>query len=284
MTFAATPYRDSGACGVDRLDMMELFRTLRRRWLLTSLLLIVSLGGAATLAARPGPYQAKSEVTLLPSRQLASTCGGNPYLCLSASLTLTADLVNRQVSDPSTAAYLASRGYTGSYALVDDPSTSGPVIDITVTGNNKSIVENTLRGVTNEVATKLAQMQAGIRSVDQITSLRVYFDPRPALVIKKKARLPVVALAVGLLLTAAVPQIVDRLLRGRRSRVATRVSERAARERYASDNDYVTRSVSSRAADAGSYPAGRAPTSGDASGRRPVTAQRPGSSPYGRSR
>lgn len=253
--------------------------------MLSSLLLILSLAGVAALAHRPGPYQAKSEVTLLPSKRYALSCGGNPYLCLSSSLTLTAGLVIQQVSDPHTSANLASQGYGSSYTLQDDPTTAGPVIDITVTGNNKISVENTLHGVTNEVATKLAQMQAGIPAVDQITSLPVYFDPNPALALKKKARLPAVALAVGLLLTAAVPQMVERLLGRRRRRVAGAADGAMPRRQYdhASD-DYVARDEASRPSRPRSYARRPTQNSGDPVAGRPVSAPRPSSSTYGHSR
>jgi hypothetical protein len=209
------------------MDMIALFRTLRKRWLLTTLLLLLTIAGAAALASRSGPYQAESQVTLLPSRVESAPAGHNPYLALNTSLTLTADLVRREVLDPRTALALASRGYSTPYQIVDDPATAGPVLDITVTGPSQAAVRSTLLGVTAEVPVKLAQMQASVKPVNQITSLAVSVDRVPHLLLTKKLRLPVVAFALGLIFTAAIPQTVEAAAIARRARKAARpVGER----------------------------------------------------------
>ena len=206
------------------MDMIELFRTLRKRWLLTALLLLLALTGTAFLALRPGPYQAESQVTLLPSRQASRPAGYNPYLALDASLTLTADLLRREVTDPRTAQVLAGQGYPDSYQIVDDPSTAGPVLDITVLGSNKAVVEHTLQGVTAEIPVKLAEMQASVKQVNQIGSLAVSVYPTAKLLTTKKLRLPVVVFALGLVFTAAIPQTVEASAISRRSRKAAGVA------------------------------------------------------------
>jgi len=206
------------------MDMIELFRTLRKRWLLTALLLLLTFVGTAVLALRPGPYQAESQVTLLPSHQASRPAGYNPYLALDSSLTLTADLLRREVTDPRTAQVLASRGYPESYQIVDDPSTAGPVLDITVLGASKAAVEHTLQGVTAEIPVKLAQMQSAVKPVNQIGSLAVSVDPTAKLLVTKKLRLPVVVFALGLVFTAAIPQTVEASAIARRSRKAAGVA------------------------------------------------------------
>lgn len=200
------------------MDMMELFRTLRKRWVLTSLLLLLSIAGAGYLATRPGPYQSVSMVTLLPSRQASKPFGFNPYLSLNASLTLTSDLVRREVADPRNALALAKLGYSAPYQVADDPQTAGPVLDITVTGPDKAMVEKTLRGVTADVGAKLNAMQASVKPIDQIRSLVVSVQPKAKLMITKKLRVPVALFAVGLLITAAIPQLVETFWSARRAR------------------------------------------------------------------
>jgi capsular polysaccharide biosynthesis protein len=200
------------------MDMMELFRTLRKRWVLTVLLLLASIAGSAYLAVKPGPYQTVSQVTLLPSRQASRPFGFNPYLSLNASLTLTSDLVRREVSDPRNGLALAKLGYTAPFVVADDPQTAGPVLDITVTGPDKAMVEHTLYGVTAEVQAKLSAMQANVKPVDQIRSLVVSVQPKATLLVTKKLRIPIALFAVGLVITAAVPQLVETFWTARRSR------------------------------------------------------------------
>ena len=76
----------------------------------------------------PWTYTSQSTVVLLASQHASKVVGGNPYLAFDSSLTLTADVVRREVMDPRTGQDLAKRGYTASYAVVDAPDTSGPVL------------------------------------------------------------------------------------------------------------------------------------------------------------
>ncbi len=198
--------------------MMGWLRTLRRRWILTLLLVLLTLAGTAALGSKPGPYQSQSQVVLLPSLQSSKANGNNPYLSFADSVSLTADLVRREVMAPATALALAAQGYPSTYQVVDDPNTAGPVLDVTVTGNSKAAVQNTLYAVTTEISTKLAAMQAGTKLANRITSLAVSVDPRAMLMISKKARTLVVVLGIGLLLTIAIPQVADAAITQRRSR------------------------------------------------------------------
>jgi hypothetical protein len=200
----------------DKVEVMGSLSTLRRHWILTFLLLVVTLAGTAALGSRPGPYQAESQVVLLPSVKISKPNGDNPYLSFIDAITLTADLVRREVTDPRTALSLAAQGFPDSYQVVDDPQTAGPVLDVTVTGNNKTEVEQTLHAVTAQIRTRLADMQAGVKQSNRITSLVVSLDPRASLLISKKARTVVVALGLGLVLTIAIPQILDAALSRRR--------------------------------------------------------------------
>ena len=201
---------------------MESLRALRRRWILTSVLLLLTLAGAAAAVVKlPWAYQSQGMTVLLASPSSAKLSGGNPYLAFNASLSYTADLVRREVMDPRTALALSARGYTGSYLVIDAIDTSGPVLVTTVTGSNKNTVENTLHGVMDELKTKLVGLQAGISSYNQITSLVVSMSPNATRSTSKKARPLVVVLAVGLALTFAIPQMVDAWAIRRRIRRAT---------------------------------------------------------------
>jgi len=198
------------------MDVIESLRTLRKLWVLTLLLLLLTLTAVGALARKPGPYEAESQVALLPSAQSSKTLGSNPYLAFGSSISIAADLVRREVMDPRTGEALATKGFTSSYAVIDDPTTPGPVLDVTVTGSSKSLVEHTLSGITAEIGTKLALMQTGIKPANRITALVVSNDPEPSLKLSQKARPLAAALGIGLVLTIAVPQFVEGGLAARR--------------------------------------------------------------------
>jgi hypothetical protein len=192
------------------MDLIESFRTLRRRWILTlSLILLTLLGTAAAIVKLPWTYTSQSTVVLLASRYGAKVTGGNPYLSFDSSLTLTADVIRRTLIDPRTAEDLARRGYTASYQVVDAPDTSGPVLLITVTGGNKTAVQHTMYGVTNEVSTKLAALQTTVPPMSKIGDLVLAMSPKATLSAGKKARPLAVVLGLGAVLTFAIPQIVE---------------------------------------------------------------------------
>ena len=194
------------------MDLMESLRILRRRWILTSTLLLLTL--AATGAAAyswPRTYVANATTVLLAPKNFAKPAGGNPYLVFDSSLTDTADVVRRQVGGPRVAETLAARGYTASYTVVPASDTTGPVLLITVTGKSKAVVESTLGAVTAEVGTVLTGLQvgAGIVPDNQIKDLVVSMSPTATRSLSKLARPLVVVLAFGLVLTFFIPQIVD---------------------------------------------------------------------------
>jgi hypothetical protein len=203
------------------MDVRQSVRALRRQWILTAGLLLLTLAATVALALRPGPYQAASQVVLLPSKTASKASGNNPYLSFGQSLTLTADVVRRLVMDPRTALELAGRGATGSYVVADDPTTAGPVLDVTVVAKSTSTTERTLQVVTSQIAVQLSKLQAGISPANKITSLVISYDPKAAPYTSKKLRPLVVVLGLGLVLTIAIPLAVDTAVLRRRARRQT---------------------------------------------------------------
>jgi hypothetical protein len=184
------------------MDLAASMRALRRQWILTGFLLILTfVAGVAAWVKMPGPYSTESMVVLLPSQQASKLNGNNPYESYGGSESVAGDIVLRQVMDPAVITALANKGYTASYAIADDPNTSGPILDITVTGNSAAEVENTLRGVTNEVQTKLIALQSFLVPANRITSMVASFDPTAKLEVSKKARDVVLIVGLGLVLT-----------------------------------------------------------------------------------
>ncbi len=199
------------------MDLMASLRALRRQWILTSFLVLLTFAGAvAAWVKLPGPYTTESIVVLLPSVQSSKINGNNPYLSFDGSLSIAGDVVSREVSAPKMVQELANRGYPSSFQIADDPTTSGPILDITVTGKSKSQVETTLRGVTTEVQASLTQMQQYLKPVNRITSKVLSFQTTPKLEVSKKGRTLVLVVGLGLVLTYAIPQIVEGQLKRRR--------------------------------------------------------------------
>jgi hypothetical protein len=211
------------------MDLVASGRTLRRRWILTSFLFLLTL--AAALAAwvkLPGPYQAESMTVLYPSQQASKLNGDNPLMSFGGSLNVAGDIVLREVSAPSYAAQLAAHGYTSSFTIADDPNTTGPILDVTVTGKNQGQVEQTLNGVTAAVKNQLAAIQQNYKPANRITSQVVSTQPTPQLLVSKKARTIVIVLGLGLVLTFAIPQVVDAEIAKRRGARGQRVNSNFA--------------------------------------------------------
>ncbi len=202
------------------MDLTASLRALRRRWILTTLLLLLTLAAGYDLWHKAvGPYSAGSIVALVPSIQSSKTNGNNPYLSYAPTENVAGDTVRYEVMAPATAATLAAQGDTASYTIVDDPNTTGPILDITVTGKSQAVVESTLRGVTDQVQVQLAALQKPLKPVNQITSKVLSFATTPSLESSKKARPVVLVVGLGLVLTFALPQMWDaEITRWRRRR------------------------------------------------------------------
>jgi hypothetical protein len=211
------------------MDLVAAGRTLRRRWILASFLLLLTLAAAvAAWVKLPGPYQAESMTVLYPSQQASKLNGNNPLLSFGGSLNVAGDIVLREVSSPAYVAQLVARGYSSSFTIVDDPNTTGPILDLTVTGKNQGQVEQTLKGVTVAIKNQLAFIQQNYKPADRITSQVVSTQPTPQLLVSKKARTIVIILGLGLVLTFAIPQVVDAEIAKRRAARGQRANGNSA--------------------------------------------------------
>jgi hypothetical protein len=198
----------------------QLRHTGRRRWLVTSaLLLLTFVCVALALFELPPTYQSQSSVVLLASRAASRPYGDNPYLSFSPSLTLTADVVSREMMSPGTAGQLAAQGFPDSYSVelaTYTTATTGSVLQIMVDGTDKAAVELTLHGVTDEVKTILAKLQSSSPSADRIQALTLSMSSQPALSLSQMARLLAVLIGVGLVASFGLPWLVEAQIVGRR--------------------------------------------------------------------
>ena len=204
------------------MDLRKAVRTWRTRWILTSVLLILAIAGAAGAAAKmPRYYQSASSVVLLASPAASGQNGGNPFLSFSPSLTLTADAVSREVMAPGTVRQLAAQGFTASYTVAlpsYTTSTTGSVLLVTVTGTHAARVQRTLQAVTAQIGTQLAQMQHGVPARSQVRARMLSFTPQATLSISQTARPLVVVGVLLLVICLGTPIVVDGLVTQRRLR------------------------------------------------------------------
>lgn len=189
---------------------MEIMKILAKRWALTTALLILTImATAVALVKLPWTYTAAAEVMLLPSKNLAQTYGGNPFLAFNPTINETADVIRYEATDIRTTQVLAAAGYTQGYTITDAVGTSAPILLITATGSDTGAVEHTLTGVVNKISTLLAGLQSSFSPANRIHDMVIASDPQANRATSKKARPLLVVFAAGLLFTVAVPVLVD---------------------------------------------------------------------------
>jgi hypothetical protein len=208
------------------MDLRQAVRIWRTRWILTSVLIILAMAGAAKEAAKmPRYYQSASSVVLLASHAAATQNGGNPFLSFGPSLTLTADAVSRELMAPETVRQLAAQGFTASYTVAlptYTTSTTGSVLLVTVAGRNAAGVERTLQAVTAQIGTQLAHLQNGVPARSQIRADTLSFTPKATLSVSQTVR-PLVAVgALLLVICLGTPIVADGLVTRRRLRIGRR--------------------------------------------------------------
>jgi hypothetical protein len=204
------------------VDLLDWLGILLRRWWLTLSLLLLALGGTGAMAfVTPWTYEAKADLVFLASPFQSKDAGGNPWLVFDSSLTVTAEVVGREMMDDRTAAGLAARGLTAQYEIGVAPDSTGPVLSVQVSGEDARVTKATLDALVAAIPQRLRQMQAneGVEPRAMIKTSLVTASSKAALAATGKLRTLVMVLFVGLALTVAVPLfaevISERRKRGR---------------------------------------------------------------------
>ncbi|HEY2044282.1 MAG TPA: hypothetical protein VGH11_16525 [Jatrophihabitans sp.] len=176
---------------------------LLRRWYLTLIGLALTVGFAATAIFMVAPtYQAKASLLLLPPKSPAT--GSNPYLALGGLQGAT-DVLARAMSDSSTLNQLAQSGATGTFAVLRDPNTSGPVLLVTATASDSASAVRDVDLFIHLVPSKLASLQEsiGVPSSAALSSSAITQDRTAAINRKSQIRAILVAVAAGVVITVA---------------------------------------------------------------------------------
>jgi uncharacterized protein involved in exopolysaccharide biosynthesis len=202
------------------VDLLDWLGTLLRRWWLTVPLLVLALTATAFVAVTtPWTYKAQATGVLLGSPVQAKQAGGNPWLVFDSSLTVTAEVLGREMMDEKTAQSLADQGLTSTYQVGVAPDSSGPVLAIMVTGTDAADTKKTLDALIAMVPQKLThlQTQESVSPKAQIKMNLISSSPKAAKVSTDKLRLIVMVLFMGLVLTVAGPLFAE-VLSERRKR------------------------------------------------------------------
>ncbi|MBO2454975.1 hypothetical protein J4573_48365 [Actinomadura barringtoniae] len=202
------------------MDLLDWLGTLLRRWWLTVPLLLLALIGTGYIAvATPWTYKAKATGVLLASPVQAKQAGGNPWLVFDSSLTVTAEVLGREMMDEKTAQDLKTQGLTSTYMVGVAPDSAGPVLAIEVTGTDASDTKKTLDSLIAMVPQKLTHLQAqeSVSPKAQIKMNLISSSPKAARASTDKLRLIVMVLFLGLVITVAVPLFAE-VLSERRKR------------------------------------------------------------------
>jgi hypothetical protein len=206
------------------VDLLDSINILLKRWWLTLPLFALTLIGVASAAVvLPWSYEAKADMVFLASSYQAKQAGGNPWLVFDGSLTVTAEVVGRELMDDQTMAAIRNQGLTSTYLIGVAPNSAGPVLDVDVKGNDSADTAATLNALMKLIPQKLDQIQAehGVAAPARIRLNVVSASPHPDLKSTSKVRTLAVLAFGGLVATVAVPLFVEsisaRRTGGRRS-------------------------------------------------------------------
>src|SRR5437899_772474 len=100
------------------MDLLDSLGVLVRRWLLTLPLFLLTISALAGAWVKLH-LQCSSQASMvcLSSPVQAKNAGGNPWLVFDGSLTVTAEVVGREMMDDSTASKLRAQGLTAGYKV-----------------------------------------------------------------------------------------------------------------------------------------------------------------------
>ncbi|WMX48201.1 chain length determinant protein [Streptomyces roseicoloratus] len=200
------------------MDLAEIFRVMCRRWyvLVPGLLLTAGLTAGAWLLV-PVSYESQSTVAMLNSRK-GTEADGNPFLSMEPSLTGMADSLARNVNSDASKAELKARGLDLKYEAKIADNAQGPLLWLTVTGEDADAVlkgNRTLMAFTSE---RLKQLQAdqavASDAMIRITTIVPPQDPQAQL--KSKVQYLVMAAGLGIVLSLVATFFAEARRRGPR--------------------------------------------------------------------
>lgn len=207
------------------MDFGEMLRVLRRRWIVATVGIVLTL--IATLGAYkgwPNKYQSSAEITLIGSKSMANQAGngGNPYVAVG-NLDPVASILAGNVSSDQAVQQLRAQGVTYAFTAEVPTFAAGPFIQITVIGKEPAEVTQQLPIVMHYVEQRMTQLQqetAIPTPPNSVITTQVIVPPStPSKVLKTKLEVVAgtfVLFFVGTLICIAVVDRVRRRRSGKR--------------------------------------------------------------------
>ncbi|MET9950089.1 chain length determinant protein [Streptomyces sp. NPDC006339] len=185
------------------MDLAEIFRVMCRRWyvLVPGLLLTAGLVAGAWLLV-PVSYASQSTVAMLNSRKGAAA-DGNPFLSMEPSLTGMADSLARNVNSDASKAELKKQGLTLKYEAKIADNAQGPLLWLTVTGEDRTAVLQGNRTLMAFTAQRLTDLQAeqAVPSDAMIRITTIVPPQNPEAQLKSKIQYVIMGAGLGIVLS-----------------------------------------------------------------------------------
>lgn len=201
------------------MTLADTLRGLVRRWYIVVPGLILAVAAAiGAFSQIPPGYERSATRLLLPGLGTVPEGATNPYLFLGG-LTQATDVLVRAVGGEEAIGELVAAHEGLEVAVTRDPSSSGPVIQLTVTAESDSDAAMALDALIEQSTETLERLQTeqDVRPVDRITLTTLTASTEGAL--QQRTRLVVSAgagLVVGVL-TLVVASLVDGFARKKRA-------------------------------------------------------------------
>ncbi|MBG6056127.1 capsular polysaccharide biosynthesis protein [Salinibacterium sp. CAN_S4] len=217
------------------MNLADTLRGLVRRWyiVIPGLLIAAVLAVVAFTSIKPD-FERTATQLLLPGQGTIPEGATNPYLFLGG-LTQSADVLVRSLNADEAAGEVVDKYPGAEIAASKDPSTSGPIILITVTAKSDADAEGALTDILSRSAGILERLQSdqNVRVVDRITISTLTQDQSSTL--QQRNRLvATVGVGAGIaVLTILLASLLDGL--SRRSPARERKSTRSDADGEAED-------------------------------------------------
>lgn len=145
------------------MTLGEILAVLRRRWYVVLPLTLLSLlTGVYLNRTVPVAYESQSSISLVDSSAVAKLAPsyGNPIANAGGSLVVTADVLIRTLQSSDAAHDLHGLGVTDAYTVGFAANTSGPLLTLTVTGNDRAKVLKETSTITGFADEQLGALQS----------------------------------------------------------------------------------------------------------------------------
>lgn len=216
------------------MDLGEILRILRNRWLIVVPMLVLAVGlGIGTFVLVPNTYSTYTMVSLLTApaaNEAAAKQNGtgmdNPFLNLNTSLVPTADFLGRRLQSTDTVLELKRQGITEEYEVALAENAQGPFLTISLKGTDKEHLLASTAQLAEYAGTTLTEIQKqnDVAEKDRIKLTQVIPPQTPKLETKDKLKLVIIAGGGTAALGVVLAFVVESISRSRRRKAALAAS------------------------------------------------------------